>query len=633
MSKIKLLKQEDVIKIAAGEVIQRPANVVKELIENSIDAQAQNIIIKINQAGKKLIFIQDDGCGMSLEDAKLCILPHSTSKINSVDDLYNLSSFGFRGEALASIAAISNLEIQTKDLVLQSAIKLNFSAGKLINENLSSLAQGTSISVEDLFFNTPVRKIFLKTNDVESNQIWKTILNLGLSHTNITFKFYEDDKLVINAVGTNCLKERVAQFFDYHLAQNLIPIDFEKDGIKITGFTSNLQITRYNKNSVYLFINNRPFKDNKLVNAICNGYNQALPEQRFPVTFLKIETTTSQVDVNIHPTKEEVAFANHNKIYNCVKEAILTALETSVTHILGSQEIIADVNDDLKNSSVEPSATIMASKICIDPIPTQDINPSQTSFNTYKPIETSSINRNEITPAYNIRKNSSLNSLDSFQPLEQNALVPTIYTTDNRSSILQGIATTNDKLKIIGQLFSTYILFQNNNKLCMVDQHAASERIIYERLKNNFSEIPTIQILFPLVIDLPDTVIQIIVNIREIFKSFGICFEQIGKKTLIIDSLPKNFEASNLINFFTEIATLAEHETSTEIIRKKCFEHIHSHFACKTAIKAGDFLNYVAMKALLEELLNINNKFQCIHGRPTIFEIDKAEIEKWFMRR
>ncbi len=630
MSKIKLLSKEDILKIAAGEVIQRPASIVKELIENSLDAGAKNIVIKIVDAGKSSISISDDGSGMSPEDAKNAVLPHTTSKISSVKDLYNLSSYGFRGEALASINAVSNLIIETKHAE-NDGIKLNFETGILKNENDSTQTCGTKIIVENLFHNIPVRKLFLKTNEVETTQIWKSILNTGLAHTNLHIKYFENEKLILNAAATENLKDRVAQMFDYYLAQNMIQVNLEENNIQISGLTSNLQINRYNKNQIFLFVNKRPFRDPKIINAICNGYNDALPSQRYPISIINIQIDPGEIDVNVHPAKEEVLFKNSAKIYNLIKSAINRALEQNASNSL-------EIPTNLEENNIPLNTTLATTQ-----------QKSSEKYNIFENAvvtnHQTSINRNlnldqkhRVEPAYTfVPKKNSLMGIETFKPLFPATLTKEILENKHIGSLenQQFVLNQNIPPLIIGQLFSTYILFQQENKLCLVDQHAASERIIYEKLKSNFTTLATIKLLFPVIVDMNEKSLQKILALGEVFSQFGILFEQFGKTSLIIESLPHNFEPKNIKLFFAELLNQLEldNEISLEKLRKKCFEHMHSHIACKTAIKAGDHLNNFAMQALLSQLLTVENKFQCIHGRPTIFEIEKNEIEKWFFRR
>ena len=623
MTKIKVLAPNEVMKIAAGEVVRRPASVVKELIENALDAEAKTITVRLNDAGFSQICIIDDGIGMSIEDAKLAILPHATSKITSLDDLAKLTTFGFRGEALASIAAVSDLEITTAQANDDVAHKLIFCLGVLAKEqDTVAKSVGTTITVRQLFYNLPVRRKFLKSKETESNQVRQAFIDLALMHTQVTFKLFEDDKLIINAMATSKLCERVAQLFDHQFAKNLLPVSYHAEDIELTGLCSNLSLMRYNKNYIYLFVNSRPFRDAKLSNAICQGYAGALPDGKFPAVILNLTVPAEQVDVNIHPAKEEVAFLHYGKVLNACKQSIHQALE----------KIVA-----LPEISL---ATQLATQTTEPPVSLQEISfvtPIASTFAENKEIE--------LNPAFNlaspaIDKKSSFFGLTEFEPLPtyppksstiNTAFVPTPSST--QAPLMQTTLQSNNFV-IFGQVFNTYILYQHQDKFGLVDQHAASERILYEEMKSNFTNLPSVGMIFPALCDLEQKqLIDKVLALRELLCDFGIIFDQCSKTSIRVTGLPPDFAAQDLKSFFANITQDLEFGHDPQLIRQQAFEKLHAQLACKRAIKAGDILSPAKMEALLNNLQKTSNKYQCIHGRPTIHEFSKDEVAKWFRRQ
>lgn len=593
--KIKILAPDQVLKIAAGEVVRRPSSIVKELIENSIDALAKNITLKIVNGGSILIEIADDGVGMNEADAKLAIIPHATSKISKIEDLDSILTFGFRGEAIASVAVVSDLEIKTQQVGGLKKIRLFYKTGKLAEEEYLSPSEisGTKISVHNLFYNLPVRKKFLKSIDTETNQIKQVFVALALTYPEITFKFFDEKKMILNALSTQDLKERVSQIFDYQLAKNMLEFDFKNEDFSINGLTSNLQITRYNKSGIWLFVNNRFINDSKVSNAIVNAYDGALPAGRFPFTIIFINIASCLVDVNVHPAKEEVVFLNHGKVLSAIKEVIHRALNNQVATDRSMFDSSIFSNDQ---KQAEDKKEVLNFEF--------DEKPLASSF-----------------------------GLDQYVPLKKDVF-ENLILNQQKQVVCQPLAgLAQERVIVLGQLFSTYILFQKGDSFGMVDQHAASERILYEDMKKNYENLPKVKLLFPIICDLEqEALVSFVLGHQDIFESFGIEFSQIGKSSISACSLPANFMATDLKNFFTDVASKLISGKDPSIIRKLAFEHIHSHLACKTAIKAGDQLSHLKMEALLSRLYQVDNRFQCIHGRPTIHEISKFDVEKWFKR-
>ncbi len=600
MNKIKLLSPDQAQKIAAGEVIERPANIVKELIENSIDAQATQITLYIEKAGKQLIRIVDNGCGMSADDALMCFLPHATSKITSIQELETISSFGFRGEALASISAISKVQLITKQPAATSGIHLSYTEGSIQEEKEIACNTGTDLSIADLFYNVPVRKKFLKQDETEWNQIQSLFYAFCISNPGIFFKLFHDDKLILNAPPANEIKDRFTQIWDFNFSNQLLQLPqptLIHPWLSITGYTSNHHFWRYGKNNIFFFVNNRWIKNPELTRALLKGYYNVLPPGKYPAAFITITIDKNLVDINCHPKKEEVRF---------IKPA---TVETALTNLI--KQTLE------QNLSQKIAPTLTGQPTIQEPEP---LHIPQPIFNA---------------PSFVYHQPPSAWDLPHRQT-EQKTPTVTIEATEPIVQKIQEPATEmGTPGSIVGQLFNTYIMIDNEQELVLIDQHAAHERILYEKFLKNFEHKEGTQLLFPEVIQLSKEHLSILIPEKDFFAQQGLELEQIGPTEIVIKTAPPQLHNTSLKEFVLDaIAFIEEHEElDREIFRKKLNEHVHSHMACKAAIKAGDALSMEQMQKLVQTLYQTEKRFICIHGRPTIWSIDKLEIEKHFRRR
>jgi DNA mismatch repair protein MutL len=593
MNKIKILSPSEAQKIAAGECVERPANIVKELVENSIDAGASSISIFIEQAGKKLIRVVDDGYGLSPEDALLCFLPHATSKITSVDDLETISSFGFRGEALASISAVSQVKLITRSKETSTngvGTQIEYSQCSLINQSEVASAQGTDIQVHELFYNTPARKKFLKQDETEWNQILSLFQAFCLSHLQISFKLHHDGKLALNAPAAPNLKDRISQLWDFNIAQNVIQLQpaTMPEWLKIEGYISHQSFWRYNRNHIFFFVNGRWIKNIELSKALVKSYLNVLPPGRFPAGFIFIKTESNLVDVNVHPKKEEVRFIKPVTVENALFNSVKQTLEQQVTQKLA------------------PTFTQLQFE-------QQPQNLTPPSFENYI-----------FTPSpYSLFSAKSEDSNRQEKKLAQ----------DQQQTFEPIVAMPNQK--IIGQLFNTYILIENKDEFIVVDQHAAHERILYEKYLKNFELKDGIKLLFPETVELQTQSMQRIMEHQDFFASQGFELEPISDTTIAIRSTPTKLNKQSIRELIVEAVEFIKEndQLDTEEFRKKLNEHVHSQAACKAAIKAGDILTQEQMQKLITDLSKTEKRFICVHGRPTIWTISKDSIERQFKRK
>ncbi len=607
MPKIKQLDQSEILKIAAGEVVQRPGNVVKELIENSVDSGAESVELHVTNFGLDGIAISDDGCGIEFEELELAIRPHATSKIQKLEDLYNLNTFGFRGEALASIAAVSQLEISSKSKSSDFGGQIKVDFGQKIFHKKSHHEAGTTISVSNLFENIPVRKKFLKSKETEFNFIANSFNNIALANPQISFSLFKDGRLSLSAQKVSNLRDRVAQIFDTNIAQNLIEFSKSEDSFEVSGLCSNLFLTRYNRNYIYLFVNGRSFKDSKIANAVCAAYSKSLPDGKFPMAFIFINIDPSLIDVNIHPTKEEIAFKDYTQLLKAVKDAVFESLNKQ------NQNTGASLFEEQN----QPERNFAEANLDYSPIKNEE-HSAQKQQEALNSITQNTVSNQSFSP-----------NIEGFKPLN----LDFCQSGKNFSQeFLFEEKIFANEVNVIGQIFETYIVVQEKDALVLFDQHAASERIIYENMKKNFEHLPKVKLLFPIILNFDITTLPSVLEKKELFVQFGIEFDQFSSNSIAVYTMPPNFEHKDLMPLFANQEAVSDSHDK-EITRKNLFEHLHAEIACKTAIKAGKKMSIPEMKELLMTLSKVDNNFQCIHGRPTRFEMSQLQLEKIFKRK
>ncbi|MGE0009389.1 MAG: DNA mismatch repair endonuclease MutL [Candidatus Babeliales bacterium] len=602
MNIIKQLSPEQANQIAAGQVVERPANIVKELIENSIDAGATRIELFIEQGGHQLIRVIDNGHGMSPDDAHACFLRHATSKLANIDELPTLTTFGFRGEALASIAAVSNVTLITKHSRDDLATKIALFDGKITACNITATT-GTDITVEQLFYNVPARKKFLKKDSTEWRAIEQLFEAFCLSFLTKHFILWHDGKQILNCPPVATLTERVAQLLPAAISTTTIPlIDHEQKGIAVSGAITHHHYFRYDRNNIFLFVNNRWVKNKELSSAMLNGYLNVLPAGRFPAGCISITVDPHEVDINTHPRKEEVVFVHPRRVSTLITTAVKATLEAHL-----SKQLARTITFAPSRSTTLPPDDPFArqdSSFIMPPKPPSPLGP-------LRPI------------------------LSSLQTASNALYTPNTNFHHNQEIPHTQTKTTQDKhFTIIGQLSSTYILLDHEDGLFVVDQHAAHERVLYEQFKSRFGNVPTIELMFPHVIELTQHDIEIIADHLELLVAHGVSIERFGPTQLRITSTPVHAKEVSVEELLKEmIGWIKEADTVTkEQLHEQINEKLHAQMACKAAIKAGDILNNEKMHALLTELYACENRFICAHGRPTGWLLSTHEIEKKFKR-
>ena len=670
-------------RIAAGEVVERPSSIVKELVENSIDAGADRIIIEVENGGKSLIKITDNGCGIPSSEVKKCFLRHATSKIDKIDDLFNLFTLGFRGEALASICAVSKLEMTTKFEDEAVGTKITLVGGNIEAKEAVGANTGTSIVIKDLFFNTPARKKFLKTDHAELMNITDIVNKLAIGYPNVKFRYLNAGKLMVNTPGDGKLVSAVRSIYSREVAENLIEINYDCSLFKIDGYIGNNNIYRSNRNLQHVYINGRFVKSKIIYDAIANAYKSIIPINKHAVCFINLHLDPQKVDVNIHPGKIEVKFEKENEIKLEIMEYIRAKLLKQ--SLIGKYETFDRVP---KDRAVKQDFSGNAFK-------NQDFGNTTTNFSetntklddkNIKPIDLSDevdVNsfiklddfeekkKKEIKNKSNATKNSSFKNYDnktnkresyssgfssynsdvdnyknnysSAVKIEDNDKISetesqmaftadgAILDSEKRDEIEKKEAGFSLKYyKVIGVIFDTYIVLQKGESMYLMDQHAAHERVLFERYMNAFHkrEVHMQMLLDPIVLELSSVdMLQVEKNI-DVFRNFGFEVEIFGMNNILIRGVPNLFGTPQSEKFILELIDNIDKISNNYDLKDDRF----AIMACKSAIKANDRIQNIEIESLFRQLEKCENPYTCPHGRPTMVEISKVEIEKMFKR-
>lgn len=588
MNRINLLDKDTFNKIAAGEVVERPSSVIKELLENSIDANSKNIHIYIEDGGRRSIRVLDDGNGIHPEDIEKAFMPHSTSKIKNIDDIYNIKSMGFRGEALPSIASVAKVTLKSKikDFDMGREIEIWGGSKRYIKD--TSMQNGTQIIVNDIFFEAPARLKFLKPSSIEFSAISDIVTRIALGNLNISFSLYKDDKKVLYTNGRGNLKEAVFSIYGKNFSDNIIEVLYHRDIGTISGVIGDESISRGNRNNQTLFVNNRYIKNRALSVAVENAFKSFIMINKFPFFILNIETFPDFVDINVHPQKMEVKFLREKEAFSLVFEGVHLALKE---HFKRENFEIDDEYDDYK---------------------------------PYEDIHQEKINISEVEIPYDLTSNSS----NTFTPSKKDKEPDKIILND----IVQTQKAKFPNLSVIGQFNNSYILSQYEGDLYMIDQHAAHEKINFEKYMKEIKDRKVVSqiLLVPEVIELTISEAVFVEENKKIFEECGFIFEYFGKNTIALKEVPIFLGTKNPKSIFMDVLVNLESMGSgkeSEVRYNKI-----AQIACKASVKAMDRLSHEEMVALVNKLRFIEEPFTCPHGRPTIIKYSLKDIEKWFKR-
>lgn len=653
MPKINILSKHTADLIAAGEVVERPASAVKELVENSIDAGATSVTVEIQNGGISYIRITDNGCGIAREDIKNAFLPHATSKISDENDLNSILTLGFRGEALASISAVSRVDILTKTSEEQFGTRYVIEGGteKLLDD--AGCPNGTTVVVRNLFFNTPARMKFLKKNISEANAVADVLDRMALSHPEISFRFIREGKETLSSPGDGKLISAIYSVYGKEFASGLIPVDYENDMVKVGGFVSKPMAARKSRSMQLFFLNGRFVKTGTAAAALNEAYRNSIMVGKFPACVLHIDFPPNAVDVNVHPAKLEVRFTNEKPVFDAVYYGVKNALAKGDTRpearlsepkssaafsrpqsLYKKSNMFAQQKFLLSKRPAEADTSVL-NKPCVEQKDQQisrEITPvlkqTQTFYN--RPIETNRSVDVFKDEAHDEKANASP-TFPSESSLEGENLQKNQQPIQDRASFVK--IADDDRYEsplFVGEAFATYVIIEVGKKLLLIDKHAAHERILFNKLCENHNSPSAQMLLEPVTVTLRKTEYTVILDNLELLKNAGIIAEDFGMGSIVVRSVPMNLDGESIPDLIEE---LAERLSKTPgVVSTEKQEWIYHSIACRAAVKAGDKSDKAELMALAEQIIKDDSIRYCPHGRPVAVWLSKYELEKQFGR-
>lgn len=594
---IKILPENVINKIAAGEVIDRPSSVVKELIENSIDADADNISVILKDGGKGLIQVVDNGVGMSEQDAIMSFQRHATSKIAGFDDVEQVGTLGFRGEALASIASVSRVEMKTVLMGQIEGTHIQIDGGVMVKVGHAGGNPGTSIAVKNIFYNTPARRKFLRASSTEYRHILTMMTRFTLANPQIEFTLFHEDSKIYNLKKTELLP-RIREVMGARIADNMMAIEEDNAVFKMTGYLGNFESLRKSRGDQYFFVNSRYINDRTLAAAVVSGYGELLPKGRFPIYALFFDIDPGRIDVNVHPTKSEIKFADQHMLFSLVRGAVKRALI--------ADNIIPNVHPQDGERSQAGAARFSSS--LIDDI--KNFHVQQTAID------------------FSAAAQSLYGASDSPQPAAVSPELPAVSSPGKTT--LPGTTSAAGQA-MLWQLHNKYVLSQIKSGLVIIDQHAAHERITYERVRARFhdKEAPSQQILFPHTLELSAEDFTLLMEILPFLEKIGFVIKGFGATTIVVEGIPAGMRIRKEEKILPEILDEYKLKIGTEV---DMVERVAKSVACRASIMAGDKLTLEEMNALVDQLFACETPYFCPHGRPTMITISMDELDDRFER-
>ncbi len=667
MAVINVLDKQTAELIAAGEVVERPSSVVKELVENSIDAGAKNILVDIERGGIKKILVQDDGSGIDSEYVRTAFVRHATSKIKVGEDLNHIASLGFRGEALASIASVAHVTLTTKTEDQDFGIEIKLSAGEEDSFDIVAFVTGSRFVIRDLFYNTPARMKFLKKDTTEAGYVQDIVTNLAISRPDISFTFVRDGKEVFSTIGDGNLLNTAASLFDTEFAGTLVPVDYDDGKYKVTGFTTYPHASRQSRNMQYAFVNSRLVKNKTIIAAAENAYKGTVMSGKFPGYMLDISMPFDAVDVNVHPAKTEVRFANDSEMFNAVYRAVKTAITSNITlkqfslkqqtrfdvdtdgvkQQAFTQQKTAETQEKTENITLKPQHNVVSYETTQGYTPNEKvveyveryITP-QITDNSFQPLNSDSMVEYSVNiPSSDDEKYESekeyiydnLNIVNTSAAESEDVASETNQQFNEYASAPDAeiFLDEEEEIIVVGEVFSTYIICQAGNEMVLIDKHAAHERIIYERLKAN-TEIDKQMLLVPVTVKLRAEEKQAIFDNISLLEDSGFEIDDFGAQGVILRGIPMYVTGEDPRGLISEIAYNLANGNKAEMSEK--MDWIFRSVACRSAIKGGDRAEMTQLTRLVKDIRSKKIPLYCPHGRPVIMTISKKELEKQFGR-
>lgn len=648
MKRINILDEHTSNKIAAGEVVERPASVVKELVENSIDAGAKNITIEIEEGGIELIRVIDDGVGIYADDISKAFLPHATSKIVSVDDIYNINTLGFRGEALPSIASVSQVNFRSKTADANFGKEISISAGEVLSINDIGMNTGSIMEVRNLFFNVPARKKFLKTTSREGSLVNDIVTRIALSYPDISFKLFNNNKKVLLTYGDNNLASTIRTIYGKTIYEDIIEFSNHEDSyIRIYGYVGRESIARGSRNNQSIYVNNRYIKNKTVVAAVENAFKSFSTVNKFPFFVLFIDIPADNIDVNIHPTKAEIKFKDERMIFKAVFDTVHSALKNDVFNSFATdqEQLNVDVNiqspllieeqhiSDEKREQIdllETKSSLLKEPSINDIYSSVTMNDIKKEENIYNELKAATVAKNTIKNDVPIEPTVNYEETSYSQSYTENSYEEQ-YEPKEKVDEKVPVAKFAD-LRVIGQFNKTYILAEYLDCLYIIDQHAAHEKILFEKYRNDIEKKNTIiqPLLIPMVLELSIDDYECYTENKNLFEESGFIIDEFGDNTISLKEVPYFLGKLDSKKLFLDMIDNLKNMGSGKTIEVK-INKIAS-MACRAAVKANDYLTEIEMKELIEQLRYIEDPFHCPHGRPIIIKMTNYELDKKFKR-
>lgn len=599
-------------KIAAGEVVERPISVIKELVENALDSGATSVFTEILSGGQELIRISDNGCGISEEELPLAVKRFATSKISSFDDLEKLSSLGFRGEALPSIGAVSHLEIVSKTRDEEFAHKIIVEGSKVQDIRLSPGDDGTAVTVTRLFFNTPARKKFQRSVSYETSQISQLLSHLAISRRDVHFRLKSGGKILLNYPQSMKCEDCLLQIWNLESKNRLASLSSSRESVSVTGTVCEPAVTRSVRSEMILFVNGRLVRNSQIFQAVVDGYAPFLAPRRFPLAYIAITLPPHMLDVNVHPAKTEVRFADARTVYGAVREAVFEAVKTfSMPGVM--ERVFSDGQGNALSYEQSTGEITESPHVFGASFPKTDRVAQQSPL--YEPLQ----------PAY-VSEKPSLRQVSQY--LDFTAPSETAEDLPGKAAAENG--KTDDRVFVpITQLYDTYILGKLGADVILIDQHAAHEKIVYEYLKNAEKNPAGQGLLLPEVLELSPALSSMLTGHLELLRRLGFIIEEFGEHTFSVRSLPYFVGRDDFRDFIVDVISSLDAKASAE----EKLESLKHRIACRSAVKANQKLSFDEMYSLYEQLLQLREPFFCPHGRPVMYNLTKEELEKIFKRR
>ncbi len=634
MPAINLLSQSTIDQIAAGEVVERPASVVKELLENSIDAGANAVTVELKEGGCLLIRVTDNGCGIEKEQVKKAFLRHATSKIKSIEDLSYVESLGFRGEALSSIAAVAQVEVITKPQDALTGVKYAIAGG--VEESFEEIGapSGTTFLIHNLFYNTPARRKFLKQPQTEGGYVSDLMEHIALSRPDISVKFVNNGQVRFHTSGNGDLKEVIYRIYGKEMADAVIPFEAANDFCKVKGYIGKPEINRSNRNFEIYFMNGRFIKDDLISKSVEEGYRQYVMQHKFPFVVIHLEMNPKEIDVNVHPSKMQIRIHKGNELYQFLSEAVRTRLHKieMIPHVCLVEE---EKQEEAPIKTPEPFEVKRIANLLNEETTVYGAEKSVYSEKNVKPIIQDSLQKVVTSRIFGMEGDHNRQQNEGIPANVIKADQHILVEKPNQLNLFEEkilVKEARNEYRILGQVFDTYWLIAFKEKLLIVDQHAAHEKVKYERLLKELKEktVSSQMMNPPMILSLTGKETELIKEFLPYFEDLGFEIEEFGNDSYAVRSMPVDLYGCNEKEFFTEILDeLSENpmKGTPDVILDKL-----ASMSCKAAVKGNNTMDLKEMETLIDELLTLDNPYHCPHGRPTMISMSKYEMEKKFKR-